>query len=78
MGLPPGAGPRGMERLSRPLNRLTLAPLADLSSLLNQAEVDQYLHTQDAGFASMANQSRKSNPLLYKKLAEARPSPTRD
>jgi uncharacterized protein (DUF433 family) len=45
--------------------------------LANQAEVDQYLHIQDADFASVADQSRESNPLLYKKLAEARPSPTR-
>ncbi len=45
--------------------------------LANQTEVDQYLRTQDADFASMANQSRESNPLLHKKLAEARPSPTR-
>jgi hypothetical protein len=46
--------------------------------LANQAEVDQYLRTQDADFASIADQSREANPLLYKKLAEARPSPTRN
>jgi hypothetical protein len=44
--------------------------------LANQREVDQYLQTQDADSASMADQSRESNPLLYKKLAEARQSPT--
>ena|ERR1700680_3777664 len=46
--------------------------------LANQAEVDQDLRVQDADFASMADQSREANALLYKKLAEARPSPTRN
>jgi uncharacterized protein (DUF433 family) len=43
----------------------------------NQAEVDKYLQTQDSDFASITQQSREANPLLHKKLEEARHSPTR-
>jgi hypothetical protein len=43
----------------------------------NQAEVEKYLQTQDSDFASFAQQSREANPLLHKKLEEARHSPTR-
>ncbi len=43
----------------------------------NQTDVDKYLQTQDSDFASIAQRSREANPLLHKKLEEARHAPTR-
>ena len=38
----------------------------------HQAEIDSYLEQGDAEFEKLRQQSRQANPLLYKKLEEAR------
>jgi hypothetical protein len=73
--LPAGSSPESIAE-SFPVLSLEEVFGAIAYYLANQTEVDQYLQIQDADFASMADQSRESNPLLYKKLAEARQSPT--
>jgi uncharacterized protein (DUF433 family) len=40
--------------------------------LAHQAEVDSYLQQSEKGFAGLQKQSREANPLLYRKLQEAR------
>lgn len=40
--------------------------------LAHQAEIDSYLEQGDAEFEKLREQSRQANPLLYKKLEEAR------
>jgi uncharacterized protein (DUF433 family) len=40
--------------------------------LAHQAEIDSYLEQGDAEFEKLRQQSRQANPLLHKKLEEAR------
>jgi uncharacterized protein (DUF433 family) len=40
--------------------------------LAHQTEVDSYLEQGEAEFENLRQQARQANPLLYKKLAEAR------
>ena len=40
--------------------------------LAHQAEIDAYLQQQEAGFETLRQASRQANPLLYRKLEEAR------
>lgn len=40
--------------------------------LANQTEIDVYLEQGEAEFAKLRQQARQTNPLLYKKLEEAR------
>ena len=43
--------------------------------LAHQAEIDAYLQEAEGEFEALRQQSRRSNPLLYRKLEEARPQP---
>jgi len=40
--------------------------------LAHQAEIDAYLQQQEAEFEALRQASRQANPLLYRKLEEAR------
>jgi uncharacterized protein (DUF433 family) len=43
--------------------------------LAHQAEIDAYLQEGEREFEALRQQSRQSNPLLYRKLEEARQQP---
>jgi uncharacterized protein (DUF433 family) len=66
-----GASPEAVAR-SFPLITLEDVYGAIAFYLARQAEIDSYLQQGDAEFAALRQKVRQANPLLFKKLEEAR------
>jgi uncharacterized protein (DUF433 family) len=66
-----GGSPESIAR-SFPLITLEQVYGAMTFYLAHQAEIDAYLRQGEAEFEALRQQAREANPLLYKKLEEAR------